>query len=175
MDQRCSETPQFETTGWDIIHPSFRRTPLLPAIYPTIPQFILHHIPHLEYCTTIFLHRACPKRDFRQSQGLRHHWVVYMPRNNVLMTIQNHQIIVHELPLANAVNLANTSINIIRRKGMVALTHSSHFPVLARLITVLHSTWHQVRYLPPVQATDFQVMGLSGKHMTSTKVVIVGL
>jgi len=47
MDQSCSESPQFVTTEWDIRSPSFRRSSLLPATYPIILRFILHHIVHL--------------------------------------------------------------------------------------------------------------------------------
>jgi len=73
------------------------------------------------------------------------------------------------------VNLVNRQINIIPSKGVVTLLHSGHFPTLPRFIAILHSTWHLVHNQPPVQAKAFQVLGHSGKDMTSTKVVVVGL
>jgi len=89
--------------------------------------------------------------------------------------MQNHQIKVHDMPLANTVNLGNTPINIIRRKGTVSLLHSSHFQALGSFITSHHSTWHTVLNLPAAQAKDIQHMGHRGKDMTCTIVVMAGL
>ena len=91
------------------------------------------------------------------------------------MTIYNHQIISHELPLAKTVDLENTSNNVIRHVGMLILLHSRHYQALHSFITILHSTWYLVRNKAPVQDKDFEIMGHSGKDMTTTKVVMMGL
>jgi hypothetical protein len=66
--------------------------------------------------------------------------VASLAHNNAVTSIQNHQTKVHNMPLAKTVNLENTPMNIIRRKGMVTLLHSGHFPVLRSIITRLHSS-----------------------------------
>jgi len=58
---------------------------------------------------------------------------------------------------------------------MVTRLHSSHFEALRSFIGTLHSTWHPVRNQPPAHVQDIPVMGHSGKDITSTKVVMVGL
>ena len=54
---------------------------------------------------------------------------------------------------------------------MVNLLHRSDFQTLCSFVTILHSTWHKsICNEPPEQANDIEVMGLSVKHMTFTKV-----
>jgi hypothetical protein len=101
--------------------------------------------------------------------------VACLAGNNAVTAMENHWIKVHNMPLANKVNLGNTRMNIIRLKGMVTLLHSSHIQALHNFITSLHSPFHTVRNQPAVQAKDFQVMGHHGKNMTYTKVVMAGL
>ena len=149
MDPRCSETGQFLTTEWDIRSPSFCRRSLLPATYSTILWFILHHIIHLEYFTTMFVHITCRRRDLHRRQRIWLHWVAYLACNSAETTIQDPRKMVQELPLANRVNLGNTPIIINRRMGMVSPLHSSHFQALCSFITILHSTWHTVLNQPP--------------------------
>jgi hypothetical protein len=98
-----------------------------------------------------------------------------LSRNNMVMTIQNYLINVHYMPLAKTVNLGNTRIKIICRKGTVTILHSSHFHVLCSCITSLHSTCHTVCNLPAAQAKNIQDMGHRGKDMTCTKVSMAGL
>jgi len=102
-------------------------------------------------------------------------WVAYWVCNNTVKLIQNHWKIVHNLPLAKTVDLGNKPMNIICCMGMVIHLHSKHFQALCSFISTLHSIWHTVWNQPPVQANDIQVRGHSGKDMTSTKVVMVGL
>jgi len=72
------------------------------------------------------------------------------------------------------VDLGNKPINIICRMGMVTRLQSNHFQALCSFVITFHSTWPTVHNQPPGQAKDIQVMGHSGKDMTSTKVVMVG-
>jgi len=70
----------------------------------------------------------------------------------------------------------NMAINIISHMGIVTLLLSSHFLVLGRFITILHSMWQTpVRNQPPALAYHFQVFGESVKDMTSTRVVMAWL
>jgi len=101
--------------------------------------------------------------------------VAYLARTNAMKTIQNHQINIHDLPLAKTVYLWDTPINVICHNSTGTLLHCSHFEVLRAVITSLHSTWHTVRNLPAAQANGIQVMGHQGKHMTCAKVVMAGL
>jgi hypothetical protein len=93
----------------------------------------------------------------------------------MVMTIQNHRINVHNIPLTKTVILGYTPMNIIYHKGTVTLLHSSHFPVLCSFITSLHSTSHTVRNLAAAHSKDMHIMGHCGKDMTCTKVVMVDL
>jgi hypothetical protein len=63
-----------------------------------------------------------------------------LPYHNAVTTIQPYQINDHNMPLAKKVNLGFSPINIIRRKGIGTLLHSSHFNVLRSFVTSLHST-----------------------------------
>jgi len=91
------------------------------------------------------------------------------------MTLHNYRITVPKLPLEQSVDLGNTPLNIIHHKCIITLHHSSHFQVRRSYITILHSTWHLHRKQPPMQAQNFQAMGLGWKDLTSTKVVMARL
>jgi len=151
MYQRCSETPQFMTTEWDIRIPPFCRWSLLQAIYPTRLWFIQHNTLYLLWFTTMFVHKACQGEDLHPWMRIWLDWVANSSPNNTVTTIQNHRIIVQELPLAKAVDLTNSPSNIIPHKGMVTRFHSSLFLALSSIITILHSTWHMVRHQPPAK------------------------
>jgi hypothetical protein len=58
---------------------------------------------------------------------------------------------------------------------MVTLLQSSHFQLLHCFITSLHSTLHTVHNQPAAEVKDTPVMGYSGKNVTSTKAIMVGL
>jgi len=72
-------------------------------------------------------------------------------------------------------DLVNTPNNIIHSVGMVMCLHCSLRQALCSFSTIVHRPSHTVRNLLPAQALNFAVMGHSGKDMTSTKVVMVGL
>jgi len=141
MDQRGSDTPQIMTTEWDVQSPSFCQRSLLPAIYPTLLRFILHHITHQKYFTTFSVHIVCRQMNLRQRQHIWLHrvtnWLASSPWWHYWIIGE----LFKELPLAMTVNLWNTPINIIHHKGMVTCLHSSHFHVLRSVITILYSTW----------------------------------
>jgi hypothetical protein len=84
-------------------------------------------------------------------------------------------MIVHDMPLTKTIILGNTPINIICRKGTVALFYSSHSQALHSFISSLDSSCHTVRNLPPAQAKDFHCMGPVGKNMACIKVIMAGL
>jgi len=68
------------------------------------------------------------------------HRVANLARNSAVTTIQDPQIMVHELPVGRTVDIGNPPFNINRLMGMVTLLHSSHFQPLRSFITILHST-----------------------------------
>jgi len=122
------------------------------------------------------VHRTSRPTDLHRWPRIWLHRLDCLARNHTVKIIQNHHIIVHELPLADKfIWETNKSISSIRHMDMVICLQSSHFQAFCCLITILHSTWHTGRNQPPVHAKNIQVMGHSGKNMTSTKVGMVGL
>ena len=101
--------------------------------------------------------------------------MAYLARSAASTMIQNHQIIIHKLPLAKAVNLGNTQMNIVYHMGKVARLHSSHFQALHSSIAILYSTSHTVRTQPPAHTRSDPDMGHSAKDLTTTNKVMVGL
>jgi len=175
MDQWWSETPQIVTIECNIWCPSCHQMSLLPAIYSTVLRYIPHRFWHLKWFTTLLVHRTCRWTDLHRRQQIRLLHVANFARDNSIKAIGTHRNIVQELPLTQTVQLRNKPINIIRRRGMVARLHSSHFQVLRSFISTLHSTRQILCNQPPVQAKDIRVVGHSGKAMTSTKDDMVGL
>jgi len=68
--------------------------------------------------------------------------------------------------------LPNTARGSQREKFIVLM---SNLLALCSWITILHARWHTVRNPPTWQAKDVKCIGHSGKDMTFTKVVMVGL
>jgi len=135
----------------------------------------ISHLASIVVYRNVCLTEQCQQKGFHRRQWIWLHLVAYMARNNSAMTIQNHRMTVHNMPLAKTVNVGNTPINMICCKCTVTHIHSSQFQALRSFITSLHSTWHTIRNLPAAQAKDFQVMGHCGKDMTWTKVLMAGL
>jgi len=176
IDLRWSETPQYVTTVWNISSSSFHWRLLLLIIYSTILWSICHQIIHPDNFTTNFVPRAFQHQDLQQRQLTCIHLMANFALNNTVMVMWDFRIIVHKLPLTQALDQGNTANSIIHLKDIVTLLSSCHFQACGSLITILHSTWHTtVRNQPPAYADNFKGMGQSGKDITSTKVVMVSL
>jgi len=123
----------------------------------------------------VFVLRTCNGTDLHQTQWIWLFQVADLPRNNATKTIQKHLKLVLELPLAKTIYWENTPISVIRHMGIITCLESSHFEVLHRYISTVHSTRHPVRNQPPVHAKNMKVMGHGGKDITFTEVVMVGM
>jgi len=173
MDQICVvKHHKYMTTEWDITSASFRWRSPIHAIYSTVLLFILYLICIYSTLPLSLVNRAWRQKNLHWRLWIWHHLVVYLTRNNAVTTIQNHQIIVQNMPLSKTVNFGYTPINIIHRMGTVTLLHSSIFPALRSFITCLHSTLYTLHNLPAVQVKDFQVIRDHKKNKTCTMVVM---
>jgi len=149
--------------------PSFCEWSLLCARNSTLLWFILYHIVHQELPTTILVPRACQRTELHPAHWLWLDRVANIACNYTVATIKNPLVVVYKSPLTTTVILENTPIYTICRMGMVTLLHSSQIQALCNSTTILHSSSHTtVCNQQPLYSNEFQVIGHSGKNMTST-------
>jgi len=86
-----------------------------------------------------------------------------------------HGIIMLEMHRAKILNSGNPQIKLILHWSIFADPHRHNFQMLPSSTTMPHSTSHEAHNHALVQPKNIQVMGHGGKHMISSKEVMVDL